>query len=218
MRIRRKPWVRPELEACPFCIKKPSGNKNKWNGMFGNSNPLHIELGCGKGGFISKLAPLHPEINYIAVDIKSEMLGLAKRKIEKEYAEAGLEIKNVLIFAQNIEMIDEVFGENDVIDRIYINFCNPWPRKKHKKHRLTHPRQLQKYRTFLKDGGEIRLKTDDDGLFEDSIAYFEECGFEIKYIAKDLHSSGFEENIPTEHENMFSEMGIPIKFLIAVKK
>ena len=144
------------------------------------------------------------------------MLGLAKRKLEKAYEEKNLTADNIFIFAQNIEQIDSVFDESDVIDRIYINFCNPWPREKHKKRRLTHPRQIMKYKTFLRKGGEIRFKTDDDELFEESLEYFKECGFELKYITYDLHASGFNENIVTEHENMFTEMGLKIKFLIAV--
>ena len=216
MRMRRKPWARPELEACPFFIKAPSEHKGKWQEAFDRKNPLHIELGCGKGGFISQLAPVNHDINYIAVDVKSEMLGLAKRKLEKAYEEQNLNADNIFIFAQNIEQIDSVFDEVDIIDRIYINFCNPWPREKHKKRRLTHPRQIMKYKKFLKKGGEIRFKTDDDELFEESLEYFKECGFELKYITHDLHASGFDENIVTEHENMFTEMGLKIKFLIAV--
>ena len=216
MRMRRKPWARPELDACPFFIKTPSEHKGKWQEAFVRKNPLHIELGCGKGGFISQLAPANHDINFIAVDVKSEMLGLAKRKLEKAYEEQNLKADNIFIIAQNIEQIDSVFDESDVIDRIYINFCNPWPREKHKKRRLTHPRQLMKYKTFLRKGGEIRFKTDDDELFEESLEYFKECGFELKYITYDLHASGFNENIVTEHENMFTEMGLKIKFLIAV--
>ena len=101
------------------------------------------------------------------------------------------------------------------MDRIYINFCNPWPRGKHKKRRLTFPKKLSVYKTFLTEQGEIWFKTDDDELFEESIEYFNETGYEIKYITRDLHESGFEENTVTEHEQMFSEMGIKIKFLIA---
>lgn len=217
MRIRRKPWVRPELEECPFCIKNPTENKNNWNNVFFKKQPIHIELGCGKGGFISQLAPVSLETNYIALDVKSEMLGLAKRKLESAYKEKNIPVENVLIFTHNIENIDSVFGENDIVERIYINFCNPWPREKHKKRRLTHPRQLEKYKVFLKVGGQIRFKTDDDELFEESLEYFKDCGFEIKYITYDLHNSDFSENIVTEHENMFTEMGLKIKFLIAEK-
>ena len=173
-----------------------------------------IELGCGKGGFISKLAVAHPDINFIAVDIKSEMLGLAMRNIKREYAAAEREVDNVYIFSQEIMLINKVFSAEDMCDRIYINFCNPWPKTHNHKKRLTHNNQLMQYREFLKDGGEIRFKTDNDDLFLSSKRYFTECGFEL---TKDLHNTGFTDNIETEHEKMFSEQGIPIKFLIAKK-
>lgn len=218
MRIRHKPWAKPELEASSFFVMQPESLRDKWKQSFKKDQPLYIELGCGKGGFVSQAAFADPEHNFLAVDIKYEMLGLAKRKVEKVFAEGGRDVDNVLLTAYNIEHIANVLGENDKADRIYINFCNPWPRMKHKKHRLTHPRQLVHYRDILADDGEIHFKTDDDGLFEDSLGYFEECGFDVTYITYDLHNSGYEHNIMTEHEKMFSDEGIKIKFLIARKK
>lgn len=218
MRLRRKPWARPELAACDFYIDDPPSCRGKWQDLFGNSNPMHLELGCGKGGFISRLAVANQHINYIAVDIKSEVLALAKRKIEKEYLDAGLDrIENLKLMSQDIERIDNMLDNSDVIERIYINFCNPWPKSPYKKKRLTHGKQLVKYKTFLKDGGEIWFKTDNDDLFEESVKYFEENGFIIKYITRDLHNSGFLDSVPTEHEEMFTREGIPTKFLIAEK-
>ena len=186
MRIRCKPWAKPELEACGFCINEPETLKGKWRCEFKNDAPLYLELGCGKGGFISQAAPSNPDINYIAVDIKNEMLVLAKRKLEDAYKEKNIQMDNVRIFIKNIEQIDNVFDEADCVDRIYINFCNPWPKTKHKKRRLTHFRQLDKYKTFL--NGEIWFKTDDDGLFNESFDYFEQAGFEIKFKTCDLHN------------------------------
>lgn len=215
MRIRRKPWARPELEACPFCIDNPEEWKGRWNTAFkDNSRPLYMELGCGKGGFISQTAPANPDINFLALDIKSEMLGLAKRKLEAAYNKAGADTDNILIMCQNIEKISNAFGDGDSIDRIYINFCNPWPRNKHKKRRLTHSRQLIQYRTFLKDGGEIHFKTDDDELFDESFEYFRECGFTELSRTYDLHSENYPQNVMTEHEQMFIEMGKKIKFAV----
>ena len=107
------------------------------------------------------------------------MLGLAKRNVEKEYLDAKREIDNVLLTAYEIEIIQNILNENDTVDRIYINFCNPWPKARHNKKRLTYPKQLEKYKVFLKPGGEIYFKTDDDNLFRASIRYFEESGFEI---------------------------------------
>lgn len=215
MRIRHKPWAKPELEACHFYITNPLAQKGSWYKLFNDSTkPLYVELGCGKGGFISQAAPAHPENNYIAMDIKNEMLVLAKRKIETAYEEKNMSIDNVKVAIQNIERLDLAWDENDRADRIYINFCNPWPKKKHKKRRLTHTRQLLNYKKFLK--GELWFKTDDDELFEESLEYFSEAGYKIKFITRDLHSETDIENFITEHEQMFTAMGIKIKFLIAV--
>lgn len=213
MRIRCKPWAKPELEACSFCIDDPEKLKGSWKNEFKNGKPIYLELGCGKGGFISQVAPLNQDKNFIAVDIKNEMLVLAKRKIETEYEKAGLSLDNIRIFIKNIEQIDNAFNKEDMVERIYINFCNPWPKTKHKKRRLTHYRQLMKYKEFL--NGELWFKTDDDELFNESFEYFEQAGYKIKYKTFDLHESGFEENYITEHEQMFIAEGKKIKFLIA---
>lgn len=214
MRIRRKPWARPELEACPFCIDSPENFKNKWQTVFATEKQLHLELGCGKGGFLAQKALCNPETNFLAVDIKSDILGVTKRKVEDTFAVAEKSVENVRIFAFDIERILDVFGNDDTIERIYINFCNPWPKKKHNKKRLTYPKQLQQYKMFLKKGGEIWFKTDDDDLFVESLDYFAICGFEQKYLTYDLAESGFTENIITEHEQMFMDQGIKIKFAI----
>ena len=216
MRIRFKAWARPELEASSFYILEPENIKGDWRNQFKESEkPLHLELGCGKGGFISKIAVQNPNVNYIAIDLVDAMLGLAKRKIEEEYKNANREIDNVLITRFDIERILLILDKKDALDRIYINFCNPWPKGKHRKKRLTHTRQLEKYKEFLKPGGEVHFKTDDDDLFEASLTYFEETGFEIIKKTYDLHSENCPENVKTEHEEMFSKEGIKIKALIA---
>ncbi|NFO04302.1 tRNA (guanosine(46)-N7)-methyltransferase TrmB [Clostridium botulinum] len=218
MRMRKKPWARPELESCNFFIVNPKENKGKWKESFNNENPIYLELGCGKGVFVAVHGSNNENINYIAIDIKDEVLGLAKRNIEKAYNEKNKELNNIKLMAQEIGLINEMLDENDKISRIYINFCNPWPKKKHKKRRLTHTRQLIQYRNFLKENGEIWFKTDDDELFEESLEYFKEGKFRIEYITYNLHTSGFEGNIQTEHERMFTEQGIKTKFLIAIKE
>ncbi len=149
MRIRRKKWAEKELNEFKYYIDNPEiGYKNTWRNRFKNKdNPLYIEIGCGKGLFISKLAKENKEINFIAIDMIEAMLGLTKRNIEKSYN--GEEISNLLLIRANAERILDVFGKEDKVNRIYINFCNPWPRKKHKKRRLTHTRQLENYKTFL---------------------------------------------------------------------
>ena len=220
MRIRFKPWARPELEASKFYIDNPEELKNKWITIFKNqTNPIHLELGCGKGQFISKLAVQNQDINYIAIDLVDAMLGLAKRNIEQIYIEQEKEINNVILTRFDIERIMLILGEKDNIKRIYINFCNPWPKGKHRKKRLTHTRQLEKYKTFLANGGEIYFKTDDEDLFNSSLEYFKESGFNIDRKTYDLHEEPiWENNIETEHEKMFSDKGIKIKALIAIKK
>ena len=235
MRIRFKPWAREELETSQFYIDNPQDYKNKWKSVFEKQAPIHIELGCGKGNFIAKLSKLNAEknINYIAIDLVDAMLGIAKRNIELEYGirttiqkeeiENEIEkqkiIKNIKLTRYDISMITNIFGKEDNIERIYINFCNPWPRGKHHKKRLTHERQLEQYKTFLKNDVEIFFKTDDDNLFSDSIGYFEKSGYKIIKKTYDLsNESNFwneEENIETEHEKMFKKEGIKIKALIA---
>ena len=175
-----------------------------------------MNFGCGKGSFIAKLASQNPYINYLAIDIKSEVLGLAKRNVEKEYLEAGREIDNVLLTAYEIQIIQNILNKNDTVDRIYINFCNPWPKPRHNKKRLTYTTQLEKYKVFLKKDGEIYFKTDDENLFNASIKYFKQEGFEIISKTYNLHEEPiWENNIETEHEKMFEEQGITTKALIA---
>ena len=217
MRIRYKKWARPELEASEFYIDNPEELKGAWKEKFKNPKlPLHLELGCGKGQFISELASSNMNINYIAIDLVDAMLGLAKRNVETVYAEKNLEPENILLTRFDIERILLILDKKDEVERIYINFCNPWPKGKHRKKRLTHTRQLEKYKEFLKSGGEIYFKTDDDDIFNSSLMYFKETGFEIIKKTYDLHSEPiFERNIETEHEKMFSEQGINIKALIA---
>ena len=215
MRIRKRSWTEKELEEAKFYIDTPQDNKGKWKSAFQVERPMQIELGCGKGQFIANLGVRNANINFIGVDLIDTMLGLAKRNVEEVYASENKEIDNVILTRCNIEQILTMMDENDQVERIYINFCNPWPRGKHHKKRLTHTRQLELYKTFLKPGGEIHFKTDDDNLFSDSLHYFEEAGFEIIWKTYDLHSENIPDNIVTEHETMFSNEGIKIKALIA---
>ena len=237
MRIRFKPWAREELETSPFYIDNPQDYKNKWKNLFEKEAQIYVELGCGKGNFIAKLSKNNEEknINFIAIDLVDAMLGLAKRNLELEYGirttlekeeieneiEKQKVIKNVKLTRYDISLVSNIFGKEDNIQRIYINFCNPWPRGKHHKKRLTHTRQLMQYKEFLSDNGEIFFKTDDDLLFADSLIYFEQSGFKIQKKTYDLKNEkdfwNGEENIETEHEKMFQKEGIKIKALIAKK-
>ncbi len=222
MRIRFKKWARPELEASKFYIDNPEEYKGKWETLFKNKAPIHLELGCGKGGFISQIAPKNLNRNYIAIDLVDAMLGLAKRKIEENYKEIKQKPENIYITRYDIDRILNIFSPEDKIGRIYINFCNPWPRGKHHKKRLTHTRQLEKYKQFLEKDGCIYFKTDDDNLFTDSLTYFKEAGFDLEKVTYNLAEEkdfwNGEENIETEHEKMFKEQGIKIKAAIAKNK
>lgn len=216
MRMRRKPWARPELAACNYYVSDPSSKKGRWRECFTNSgNPLYLEIGCGKGVSTASLVFENRDKNFIAMDIKSDVLGSARRNIQAKFDNNNQKPENIMLFTLNAQMIDSVFDKNDSIDRIYINFCNPWPREKHKKRRLTYPTFLEKYKSFLSENGEIYFRTDDDALFEDSLAYFEESGYKIVEKSYDLHNCTLFDGIESEHEKMFSEMGIKIKFCIA---
>lgn len=215
MRIRKKKWAQPELDLCPYFIKEPKTYFGRWKEFFNNDNEIQLEVGCGKCSFVAQKALDNPNVNYIAVDIKSDMLGVGRRNIENLFLEHSKAVSNIALVAFNVENIEQLFSKDDNIKQMYINFCNPWPREKHKKRRLTHTTKLNKYRTFLTNGAKINFKTDNDELFEESLDYFKDSGFEITYITYDLHSSDVTDNIVTEHETMFSSQGIKIKHLVA---
>lgn len=216
MHIRSKPWARPELEACRFFQANPLEHRGAWQKVFENNHPLHMEVGCGKGTFMAELGSQNPGINYITIDLIDGVLGWANRNIQTTYTKKNQPINNIQLMSWDIERIDLLIAPEDGVERIYINFCNPWPLRKHQKKRLTHPKQLRKYQALLKHHGEIHFKTDDDGLFEDSIAYFKASGFTIKTLIPDLHASDYPGNIETEHEKMYVAKGVKIKFLIAM--
>lgn len=221
MRIRKKKWAEPELAVCDFFVQNPEENAGKWKLAFKKEQPLYLEIGCGKGGFAGQLALQNPDKNIIAVDIKIDMLGVGRRNIVKLFEDAGKtsdDIDNLLLVNYNVEKLNNIITSEDKIDRLYINFCNPWPRPKHNKRRLTYFKKLEMYKSFLQKDSEIRFKTDDEDLFNDSLEYFEQSGYEIIYITRDLHASNVKDNIQTEHEKMFSAEGIKIKYCIAKQK
>ncbi|HEY5560845.1 MAG TPA: tRNA (guanosine(46)-N7)-methyltransferase TrmB [Clostridiaceae bacterium] len=209
MRLRKKQWARPYIEKNPFAILKPFEYKGKWGGVFGNDNPIHLELGVGRGGHFYERALNNKDINYIGIELKDEVLidGLVS------ITEGAL--TNGRLIPLNIMNMEGIFDKGE-IERIYINFCNPWPKIRHQKRRLTHPRFLKLYKDILKEDGEIWFKTDDIALFEDSILYFKESDFNLTYISYDLHNSDFDDNIVTEYEEKFMGLGFKIMFLKAV--
>jgi len=214
MRLRKKYWARPEMEMSHIVITDQYDYKGKWDVEFKNNNPIHLELGCGMGGFISEKSKQNLNINFVGIDLKDEVLVFALRKVVEVREVQDKQNLNVRLMPLNISFIDDVF-EKDEISRIYINFCNPWPKGRHNKRRLTHSKFLTSYKKFLKTGCEVWFKTDDTQLFEDSLEYFKQCGFEILYSTYDLNKSGFEENVVTEYEAKFYALGKKAMFLRA---
>jgi tRNA (guanine-N7-)-methyltransferase len=183
--------------------KIDSSRAGNWRKLFGNENPLHVELGTGKGDFICQMAENNPEINFVGLEMEAEVVLKAARKIEEK------NLKNVKIIVFNVNNIQEVFAENE-IDRLYINFCDPWPKKKHAKRRLTYITFLQMYKKILKPDGEIHFKTDNRALFDFSLEQFELANLKVSDVSYDLHANEPPENIRTEYENRFSAEGVPI--------
>lgn len=218
MRLKRREWMGREIADSPVFIPDPYKFKGRWNDVFDTEQPIYLELGCGKGQFIADMGSTHPGINFLGIDLTTAVLASASRKIRAAYGTDSA--PNLKITAYDIGRLPEIMDERDMVDRIYINFCNPWTKKKkQKKRRLTHPRQLALYKGILSHGGEIHFKTDDDMLFDESVQYFsDDDDFEIKFITRDLHSEAGIESPMTEHEKMFTELGIKTKYMTAVYK
>jgi len=211
MRLRKKWWARPELEQSPVVVINPKENKGRWNEVFGNDNDIYLELGCGRGGFIVARAVQEKDKNFIGIDLKDEVLIYALEKVNDE------KLTNVRLIPMNISWVADIF-DKDEISRVFINFCNPWPKLRHNKRRLIHGRFLTLYKEFIRPESEIWFKTDDKGLFVDSIDYFKDNGFEVIYLTYDLHNSGFDRNVVTEYETKFTSLGMNTMFLIAKLK
>ncbi|MBQ2798292.1 MAG: tRNA (guanosine(46)-N7)-methyltransferase TrmB [Ruminiclostridium sp.] len=177
--------------------------------IFGNNNPVHLEVGCGKGGFVVEAAKRNPDINYIAVEMARNVIVSAMEQAREA------ELPNLKFLMGKAEYLEKFFPEKSV-ERIYLNFSCPYPKETYKKHRLTHSGFLEIYKRILIDGGEIHQKTDNMKLFEFSIESFSSCGFRLRNISLDLHNSDFEGNIVTEYEKRFSDAGFPIYRLEAI--
>lgn len=206
MRIRRKPWAEREFANNKTIIDNPREFKGKWNEVFGNKNPIHIEIGCGKGNFISEMSKLNPNINFIGIEREEQIIVSALKK-SREF-EVG---SNVRFFCEDVANCLEIFEAGE-ISRIYTNFADPWHRRrKWAKRRLTHKNFLNLYETlFGEDGGELFMKTDNKILFEFSLNEIADKGWRLHNITLDLHNSDFEGNVMTEYEKKFSEQGMPI--------
>ncbi|MDP4085903.1 MAG: tRNA (guanosine(46)-N7)-methyltransferase TrmB [Bacillota bacterium] len=201
MRLRHKPWAEDKLNEFPqYAIGNPEFYKGKWTTAFEKEQPLHIEIGSGKGRFITEMAKAHPDINYIGIEVyKSVIVSALDQLIE-------VDLPNVKLLNIDASDLGKFFEKNDV-DRIYLNFSDPWPKTRHEKRRLTYKTFLDIYKHILKDNGEIHFKTDNQNLFEYSLMSFSLYGLLLKFISLDLHNSGFEGNIMTEYEEKFSNRG-----------
>lgn len=204
MRMRKKKNCSARMEQCAdIWIKEPEKLKGRWAECFGNGNNIHIEIGCGKGDFVVGMAKLNPDINFIAIEKVEDVIVMAMEKAKA----AGL--TNVLFTDMDAEKIEDIF-ERGEIRRIYLNFSDPWKKKKQAKRRLTHKRFLDRYKAVLLQGDYIFFKTDNKALFDFSLNSFAEENFKMSNISLDLHNSDFEGNVMTEYEKRFSGMGMPI--------
>lgn len=201
MRVRNRPGAAEMLAAHPnFVISDPTLWKGKWNELFGNDHPIHIEIGMGKGQFITGMAKAHPEINYIGVEMQVSVVSIALDKLIEQ------PLPNLKLLHVDGSVLTEYFADSEV-DQIYLNFSDPWPKKRHEKRRLTYKTFLAVDEQILRPNGEIHFKTDNQGLFEYSLASFSQYGMILKQVWLDLHQSQFEGNIMTEYEEKFSSKG-----------
>lgn len=209
MRLRGRKGIREELERQnDLIVLDPRQLKGKWREHFGNDRPIHVELGMGKGIFISEMSRRNPEINFIGIDRYDELLRRAAEKARPLHE--GRDGWNLALALLDISHISEVFAEGEV-ERIYLNFSDPWPKNRHARRRLTAPGFLKQYFGFLSDRGEVHLKTDSRLLFEYSLNSFADMGLRMRSISLDLHGEGVREDlVMTEYETKFVEQGLPI--------
>ncbi|CAJ1316097.1 tRNA (guanosine(46)-N7)-methyltransferase TrmB [Paenibacillus sp. PK4536] len=212
MRLRGRKGIREGLEQQEdLVVLNPEQYKGKWQERFDNDLPIHVEFGMGKGRFVSQMSVKHPNVNYIGFDMYDELVRRAseKTRIAWEEAERG-EPTTIQLARANIEKIEEVFAPGE-IERIYLNFSDPWPKKKHGRRRLTHPRFLEMYCKLLNARGEIHFKTDSETLFEFSLNSFADYGLQMTNLSLNLHRDGInEEHVMTEYEAKFMGKGMNI--------
>ena len=201
MRVRNRKGATELLEAHPqYVILNPADAKGRWQEIFGNDHPIHVEVGSGKGAFVSGMAKANPEINYIGIDIQKSVLSYALDKV------LATDVPNIkLLWVDGSDLTD--YFEEGEIDRLYLNFSDPWPKKRHEKRRLTYQSFLATYQQILPENGEIHFKTDNRGLFEYSLVSFSQYGMKLKGVWLDLHTSDFEDNVLTEYEQKFANKG-----------
>ncbi|MBQ9024276.1 MAG: tRNA (guanosine(46)-N7)-methyltransferase TrmB [Bacilli bacterium] len=209
MRLKNVKGADKVIEASSYVILNPSDYKGKWNKLFNNDNPIHIEIGMGKGDFIIGMAKKYPSINFIGIEMYDSVIVKAVKKLEEE------KINNIKLIRMDARLIEDVFDKE--IDLIYLNFSDPWPKNRCAKRRLTHERFLNRYENIFKNKKTIFMKTDNIDLFAFSIESLSVFGYTLKNVSLDLHNSDFEGNIETEYEKKFSSKGVKINRLEAYK-
>ena len=216
MRLRNIPGADDVILKHPIATKNGKEKKGQWKEVFGNDNPIYIEIGMGKGQFLLNLAKQHPEINYIGIERYSSVL---LRALEKFDTEEFCELKNIRFICMDAFELPEVFTSGEV-EKIYLNFSDPWPKSRHSDRRLTSPKFFGQYDKVLAKEGVVEFKTDNRGLFEFSLESVEEAGWRLLAYTFDLHhdESMNVGNVMTEYEEKFSSMGNPIHKLIATRK
>lgn len=210
MRLRNIPGSREVIAENKWCVQEPEQQKGRWRTLFGNSHPIHIEIGMGKGQFLMALAERNPDINYVGIEKYSSVLLRALQKMEET------PLENLKFIRMDAETVTEVFEQNEVA-RIYLNFSDPWPKDRHAKRRLTSREFFARYDQILTKDGVVEFKTDNVALFDFSLEQVELAQWNLVAFTRDLHHdpSMNQENIMTEYEARFSAMGNPIHKLIA---
>ena len=209
MRLKNVKGASKVIEASECVILNPNDYKGKWKKVFNNSNPIHIEIGMGKGDFIIGMAKMYPNINFIGIEMYDSVIVKAITKLNQE------ELDNIKLIRMDARLIEDVFDKE--IDLIYLNFSDPWPKNRCAKRRLTHERFLTRYENIFKNKKTIYMKTDNIDLFAFSIESLSEFGYKLKNVTLDLHNSDFENNVMTEYERKFSSKGVKINRLEAYK-
>ena len=217
MRLRNIPGAKDAIESSPYVIHEPTQNKGRWNEIFKNNHPIHIEVGMGKGRFLMDLASQNPDINYIGFEMYDSVLLRALQKME-ERTENGNTLPNVFFVRMDARELPLIFDVGEV-DKIYLNFSDPWPQERHAKRRLTSRQFLERYDAILKPDGVIEFKTDNRPLFDFSLEEVNESKWHLVEWTYDLHHNEKMNvgNIMTEYEEKFSSEGNPICKLIAAR-
>lgn len=213
MRLRNVKGSREAIQESIYVVHEEETRAGSWHDIFGNDHPIHIEIGMGKGRFLMELAAKNPDINYVGIEKYSSVLIRALEKM----SEMETPLANIRFVRMDAEAITKVFGAGEV-DRIYLNFSDPWPKERHAKRRLTSTRFYERYDHILAKDGQVIFKTDNRGLFDFSLEQTEEAGWKLLDCTFDLHHSEFaKDNVMTEYEKKFSEKGSPICRLTACR-